>query len=77
MILTGCVESQHRKNTITFLYCFMLSNTAIMSTYINYVSKDAMIFLHYNNAYSILALGVFVVFAVDSPFKELSNGNEE
>jgi hypothetical protein len=77
MILTGCVETKHRANSITFLYSFMLTVGAVLCVYILYVSKNAMYFLHFTNAYSILAAGVFIAIAVESPLRQLSSGNEE
>jgi heme/copper-type cytochrome/quinol oxidase subunit 4 len=77
MILTGCVESKHRAHTITFLYSFIASTTTLMCFYINYVSKNAINYLHFTNGMSILALAVFFAISVESPLKQLRNGDVE
>ena len=56
-----------------FVFSVLLSFTI----YIEYVSKNAIWFLHFINGICLMSAAVFYAISVESPLRQLVNGNEE
>lgn len=59
----------------TLYYSFYFSTVAVFCIYIEYMSKDAIAFLHFTNAISILCSLVIFSLGVDSPMRSFDQGN--
>ena len=61
----------------TLYYSFYFSTVAVFCIYIEYISKDAVSFLHFTNAISIFCSVIIFLLGVDSPLRNLEQGNTE
>lgn len=68
-ILRESVEVKHSAAAVTFLYMFVFTIIVVFCVYIEYVSKNAIWFLHYTNGISIFAGVLFCAISVESPLR--------
>ena len=59
----------------TLYYSFYFSPVAVFCIYIQYMSKDAIAFLHFTNAISILCSLIIFTLCVGSPLRSFDQGD--
>lgn len=77
IVLKDSVEKKHANYTTTFFFMFYFSVIAFFCTYIEYISKNAIHYLHFINASSILCAIIILTLAVDSPLRNFEKGNQD
>jgi hypothetical protein len=77
MVMRDSVESKHSAYAITFFYMFVFTIIVVFCVYIENVSKNAIYFLHYTNGISLVCVIIYFSISVDSPLKNVRDGNQE
>lgn len=75
--LKDSVEKKRANFTTTFFYMFYFSVIACFCIYIHYISKNAIYYLHFTNAFSIMCAFIIVVIGVDSPLRSIEKGKQQ
>jgi hypothetical protein len=76
LILKENVETKYSSYATTFMYSFVFMVLFVFCTYVEYISKNAIWFLHFTNASSIICIIVFYSISVDSPLRLIRQGDE-
>ena len=74
LLIKDIVSEKNDSITSTLYYSMNFSVVAIFCFYIEYISKDAIAFLHFTNVISILSAAVIFSIGVDSPKRCLEQG---
>lgn len=69
LIVKESVESKHSAKATTFYWMFNFSVLLSFCIYIEYVSKNAIYFLHFMNGASLICAATFCAIAVESPLR--------
>jgi hypothetical protein len=75
ILLKDIVEKKHHTIVSTLYISFYQTTVAIFCIYIEFISKNAIEYLHFINAISILCSVIIFTMGVDSPLRCLDNGD--
>jgi hypothetical protein len=77
LILSETVESKHSAQANTLFYMFIFTVLLSFCIYIEYVSKNAINFLHFINGLCLICAAIFYTISVESPLRQIIDGDEE
>lgn len=77
MLLRQSVENKYLPITLTYLYMFNFTILVVFCVYIEYISKNAIIFLHTTNAVSLMCAAIYYSIMVIAPLRFVATKNQE
>ena len=74
--LIDSVENKYSTYTTTFFWMFVFSVMLSFSIFMEYISRNAIYYLHLINGLSLICAAIFCSISVESPLRQIINGDE-